>query len=77
MTGSRPKCSSGSTRSSRNPWARKAESRVNTREHQRVLVDLRATAEDSPGTVRVFDLVERGADARLVGGTTFITLAQP
>jgi hypothetical protein len=42
-----------------------------------VLVDLRATAEDSPGTVRVFDLVERGADARLVGGTTFITLAQP
>jgi hypothetical protein len=42
---------------------------------ERVVVDLRAAKADRPGTVRVFDLVERDRDNALVGGTTFITIA--
>jgi|tagenome__1003787_1003787.scaffolds.fasta_scaffold20969306_2 hypothetical protein len=42
---------------------------------ERVAVDLRAAEADPPGTVRVFDLVERNGDGALVGGTTFITVA--
>jgi hypothetical protein len=41
----------------------------------RVIVDLSAAEADAPGTVRVFDLVERGREGRLVGGTTFVTVA--
>jgi hypothetical protein len=43
----------------------------------RVIVDLSAAQADAPGTVRVFDLAERGREGRLVGGTTFVTVALP
>jgi hypothetical protein len=48
-----------------------------TQAPQWVEVDLRSAARDKPGTVRAFDLAERNGHGRLVGGTTFITLAQP
>jgi hypothetical protein len=41
----------------------------------RVTVDLHAAEADPPGTVRVFDLVERSPERRVVGGTTFVTVA--
>jgi hypothetical protein len=51
------------------------EVKVGPREPERVDVDLRAAEKDPPGTVRLFDLAERDGDGRLVGGTTFITIA--
>lgn len=43
-------------------------------EPRKLLVNLPA-ADDKAGTVRVFDVAERDEDGALVGGTTFITLA--
>ncbi|MEQ1896801.1 MAG: hypothetical protein ABL971_05360 [Vicinamibacterales bacterium] len=40
----------------------------------RVVVNLRPAAADSPGIVRVFDVAERSASGRLLGGTTFVTV---
>jgi hypothetical protein len=48
---------------------------VGQRKPARVVVDLEAAADDPAGTVRVFDLAERDEENRLVGGTTFVTLA--
>ena len=42
---------------------------------EKVAVDLRASEADPPGTLRIFDLVERHRSGALVGGTTFITVA--
>jgi hypothetical protein len=42
---------------------------------ERVEIDLRAAEKDRPGTVRIFDLVERDGEAALVSGTTFVTVA--
>jgi hypothetical protein len=51
------------------------EVKVGRKRPERVEIDLRAAEKDDPGTVRIFDLVERDGDEALVGGTTFITVA--
>ena len=48
---------------------------VGPKEPARVVVDLESAADDPAGTIRVFDLAERDEENRLVGGTTFVTLA--
>ena len=41
----------------------------------RFVVNLQPAQADPPGTVRVFDIAERSSSGRLIGGTTFITVA--
>jgi hypothetical protein len=50
------------------------EVKVGRKGPEQVQIDLHAAEKDDPGTVRIFDLVERDGDA-LVGGTTIITVA--
>jgi hypothetical protein len=54
---------------------KRLEVQVAGRRPARISVDLRAAKADAPGVVRVFDLAERSSSGRLIGGTTFVTVA--